>query len=237
MFHSNRLIIYVRDMKDNFFIKRKTSRQLTWKAWLGMFVLIVLIFWLNRFFILTNIWSAIVVDTPELKHYDAIVIESWQKPQSRLISVADSLLSKGVSSKVYITFFKWSPTLMYSGGEVPVYSNEIINLYILGVSKDTSRYKKIGITPTDPVTINLADQVKNFMQKENVQSFLLLSESYHSQRTKLAFEKIFEHSKIYFDVMPVEIGITESNWWWTDAGLSTVFSEFIKLIYYKISVL
>lgn len=169
--------------------------------------------------------------------YDALVIESWITPQSAMIKIADSLYRKGVVKDIYITHFKPEANRFYSGGLVPKFIEQIINLYVLEFSEDTSLFKKIPIIPDDPITINLAFQVADRLKSENYKRIVVLSESYHSQRTRKSFLKAFENSGIEVTTIPVELGITKDNWWKFDSGLSNIFSETIKLIYYQLFVL
>jgi hypothetical protein len=154
-----------------------------------------------------------------------------------MIRIADSLYRKNIVNEIYITHFKYNANKFYTGGEVPKFIQDIINLHILEFSSDTSKFIKIPITPKDPITLNLVYQVADFVKAKNYKRILILSESPHSQRTKLAFKKAFNNSGIEVTTLPVELGITKFNWWKSDIGLSTTFSETIKLIYYRLFIL
>lgn len=206
------------------------------KIFIIIFVLTVIYFLLGTV-ILKSIYDLLDSDDKVIGKYDAVVIECWLKPQSTMIKIADSLYRFNVVEDIYITHFKQNSNGFFTGGEVPKYISEIINLYVLEFTSDTGRFKKIPIIPRDPITLNLAFQVAEFLKSKNYRRILIISESYHSQRTKLAFRKAFENYGTEISTIPSELGITKNNWWKSDIGLSTVFSETVKLIYYWLFVL
>lgn len=187
--------------------------------------------------LLQSLHSILISDDKIQGQYDAAVIECWTKPQSTMIKIADSLYRRKIIKDIYITHFKYEPGKFYAGGEVPAYIDRIINLYILEFTNDTSLYRKLPIEPIDPVTLNLARQVFKNLKSRGYKRIILISESYHSYRSKLAFERAFQNSGIEISTIPAEMGITKDNWWKSDIGLSTTFSEIIKLIYYRLFVL
>jgi len=202
------------------------------------FILIVsLIYVITGDWLLKSFHSILIANDRIEGKYDAAVLECWTKPQSTMIKLADSIYRKNIIKDIYITHFKYEPRKFYADGEVPKHIDKIINLYIYEFSQDTSNYKKIPIEPKDPITLNLARQVFEYLKPKGYKRIILISESYHSYRSKLAFEKVFENSGIQVSAIPAELGITKDNWWKTDSGLSTTFSEFIKLIYYRLFVL
>lgn len=200
-------------------------------------VLVTILFYTLNEVIFKSIFDLLDSDDKLKGKYDAVILESWNAPQSIMLKVADSLYKSKIVQQIYITHFKPNSIGFYSGGSVPKYINEIINLYILEFSTDTALYKKIPIEPKDPVTLNLANQVSEFLKSKNYKRLIVISEAIHSQRTRLAFKKVFKSSGIEVATIPVESGSTKYNWWKTDIGLSSVFSELIKLIYYLLFVL
>lgn len=206
------------------------------KIILILLVLTIIYFSLGSI-IFKSIYDLLDSDDKVNGKYDAVILECWLKPQSTMIKIADSLYKGSVIKDIYITHFKSNLNKFYSGGEVPKYINEIINLYVLEFTSDTALFKKISIIPKDPITLNLAFQTAEFIKSKNYKRILVISESYHSQRTRLSFRKAFENTGIEVTTIPSELGITRNNWWKTDSGLSTIFSETVKLIYYWLFIL
>ena len=200
-------------------------------------IILSLIYFFTGNWLLKSFHSLLVADDKIQGQYDAAILECWIRPQSTIIKIADSLYHKNLVKDIYITHFKYEPGKFYAGGEVPKYIDQIINLYVYEYSRDTSVFKKLLIEPRDPITLNLAKQVFENLKSRDYRRIILISESYHSYRSKLAFEKAFENSGIQISTIPAELGITKENWWKTDSGLSTTFSELIKLIYYRFFVL
>jgi hypothetical protein len=204
---------------------------------LASVIIISLIYFFTGTWLLKSFHSLLVANDKIQGQYDAAILECWIRPQSTMIKIADSLYRKKIIKEIYITHFKYEPGKFYTGGEVPKYIDKIINLYVYEFASDTSIYKKLPIEPKDPITFNLAKQVFAYSNNKGYKRIILISESYHSYRSKLVFEKVFENSGIQVTTIPAGLGITTENWWKTDSGLSTTFSEFIKLIYYIIFLL
>ncbi len=197
----------------------------------------MLIYFILGRIIFITIYDILDSDDKLTGKYDAVVLECWLKTHSTMIKTADSLYQNNIVKDIYITHFKSNSKKFFSGGEVPKFINEIINLYVLEYSKDTLRFQKIPIEPADPITLNLAYQTLKYLKSKNYKRVIIISESYHSQRSRLAFKKASEKFGIETTTIPAELGITKYNWWKSDIGLSTIFSEMFKLIYYWIFIL
>ncbi|MCX8057407.1 MAG: YdcF family protein [Ignavibacteria bacterium] len=205
-------------------------------------ILFVIIIFLIIYFLFGNLLFSSIYDLVDSDDkingkYDALVIENWIVPEPTMIKIADSLHRQNVVNEIYITHFKPQSNKFFTGGEVPKHIDKIINLFTLEFTTDTAKFNKLPIEPKDPITMNLAKQVSEKFLQKNFKRIIVISESYHSKRTKLAFEKAFENSGVEIVTIPSELGITKNNWWKSDIGLSTVFSEAIKLIYYWLFVL
>jgi len=67
----------------------------------------------------------------------------------------------------------------------------------------------------------------------NLSRVILVTDSFHSRRARYAFEKIFDDTNVTFEVASATNRIyNESNWYKTEAGLSSYISEGFKFIIY-----
>ena len=65
---------------------------------------------------------------------------------------------------------------------------------------------------------------------------ILVTDAFHTKRALLAFKKIFDNSKVNFEMSAAQNEIfNEENWWTSDQGISAYVLESIKYPIYLIS--
>lgn len=74
-----------------------------------------------------------------------------------------------------------------------------------------------------------------YAQEHQLKSLLIVTSSFHTRRSRWIFQKVFAGSNIRLSYAAArQPFIDESNWFKTDEGLVTYFSETLKTIYYYI---
>lgn len=72
-----------------------------------------------------------------------------------------------------------------------------------------------------------------YAEKQGLKSLLVVTSSFHTRRSRWIFEKVFAGSGIKLSFAAArQPYIDESNWFYSDEGLVTYFSETLKTIYY-----
>lgn len=72
-----------------------------------------------------------------------------------------------------------------------------------------------------------------YAQEHQLKSLLIVTSSFHTRRSRWIFQKVFAGSNIRLSYAAArQPFIDESNWFKTDEGLVTYFSETLKTIYY-----
>ncbi len=74
---------------------------------------------------------------------------------------------------------------------------------------------------------------RDYAEKNDLKSLLVVTSSFHTRRSRWIFERVFAGSGIKLSYAAArQPHIDETNWYKTDEGLVTYFSETLKTIYY-----
>jgi hypothetical protein len=95
----------------------------------------------------------------------------------------------------------------------------------------------IPVLTRDPVTWNTAVAVIEAITAQGHHSMILVSPWHHSRRSCDAYTKAGKQKGVTVYCKPFEESLNKNNWWKSDAGLSTVFGEILKRIYYIVKIL
>ena len=79
-------------------------------------------------------------------------------------------------------------------------------------------------------TLDEANSVLAIMQKQGFQSMIIVTDPYHSRRTKLVFGRIFQDSGITVRIQSVkDHWFTGAGWWMHPEGWKYLITEYAKL--------
>jgi uncharacterized SAM-binding protein YcdF (DUF218 family) len=82
-------------------------------------------------------------------------------------------------------------------------------------------------------TLDEARQVRDLMASRNLQSCIVVTDPFHTFRTRLIFREVFKESGMSVAVQPVQGHWYQSrSWWLTSQGRKATFQEYLKLIAY-----
>lgn len=86
-------------------------------------------------------------------------------------------------------------------------------------------------------TYEEAIAIKQLMQENNIKSVIVVTDAFHSFRTKLIFREVFQDSDIETTVRPVSGQWYQSKTWWlTPAGWQATINEYGKLFAFMLGV-
>lgn len=176
--------------------------------------------------ILFLLGNYLIVSDP-IDRVDAIVVLSGGE-KDRLPETAQLFL-EGVSDSVIMT----DTGLLSEGSEseAAVDPNVIkaYDLTQLGVPISNILVPK-GVVGS---TMDEAYAILELMQKQGMQSMIIVTDPYHSRRTKLIFEDVFQDSGISIKVRSVQgHWFTSTGWWLHPAGWKYLLLEYAKLFSY-----
>jgi uncharacterized SAM-binding protein YcdF (DUF218 family) len=80
-----------------------------------------------------------------------------------------------------------------------------------------------------------AQRVRDLMTSRNIQSAIVVTDPFHTFRTRLIFREVFQDSGITISIQPVQGHWYQSrSWWATPQGRRATVQEYVKLIAYML---
>lgn len=209
------------------FFYRKESWRTTWKLRLLLFVLVLVAVVGGRHFWERQIGESLVCDQ-QTPHSDALLLENFDTDYL-IFERAEFLKRTGIAPRVFI------PASAYDNGELSSVEKGTVELFarIAGLRE----YEKIPIRLTEPISLNAANQIREVLAKENIQSLIVISPGFRSRRSALVYRTVFNPIGIRVSCDPVFGSVNPRNWTDTWHGIQDVLEAFIKLQYYRFWVL
>jgi len=215
-------------MWQRHFLYRKESIKTTWKFRLAMLILVILIGSLTRGLWIPSIgWS--VVCPEDVGPSDVILVENFNS-NYLLFERASALQKAGLSARVLI----------------PIRASrdpEVANTVFKGVAElmaRLARMQNLGIIPirqNEPISLNTAYQVRDFLITEHLSSVIAVTPGFRSRRSSLIYHAVLKPAGIQVYCVPVFGHQTPENWTETWHGIQEVTEQFLKLQFYRFYVL
>jgi uncharacterized SAM-binding protein YcdF (DUF218 family) len=201
----------------------KTSNTSAIKKGISCIVAVIIIFTASLVF-LTGLGAVLVIADP-LQKADAIVILSGgdeHRMQEAILlyqeEYAKTIILTETGSKVsgYDTDYSFEQRLALINAEIPPTA--------------------ILITPKHVnSTIEEAKAVLSLVGNENLRNIIVVTDSYHTLRTRLIWREAFRNSGIKIIVRPDRGSWYKSNTWWlSKTGWETTILEYAKLANYLV---
>ena len=162
---------------------------------------------------------------------DAIVVLSGGG--TTRIHQALKLFSKGYAPQLIFSEEKKIPTYLSNlFPTIEKIASTIIETLNMNVPISTMPSLKGGATST----FDEAYDLRKYIENKKYLHIILVTDAFHSKRALLAFNKIFDNSKINFEMSAAQNEIfNEENWWTSDQGISAYVLESIKYPIYLFS--
>ena len=78
-----------------------------------------------------------------------------------------------------------------------------------------------------------AAYIRQYVRDERVSKVILVTSHSHSRRARWVFRKVLHPEGAKVMVVEADNGrYTPANWWRTEGGLVSVFTEYVKLLFY-----
>lgn len=161
-----------------------------------------------------------IVSEP-LKQVDAIIVLSGGK--SDRLAEGVKLFEEGYSSWVILTQTGSDPL----DPETQVDNVKFMSAVHMGVPADNVRVTRVAANST----VEEAEAVLHEMEYYGYKSGIVVTDSFHTLRSKIIFDRVFRGKGISVIIHAAPIDwYHRSNWWTTPEGWTTATSEWIKLI-------
>jgi hypothetical protein len=121
----------------------------------------------------------------------------------------------------------------------PEGTTDLVSAGIVSVMANTARLAKVETVPVreiEPITLNVAKQMRTFLQKEQLHSVQIVTPAMRSRRTALVYSRVLEPAGIATACEPVmrdEATAWSRSW----HGIQEVVEQYGKLGYYRLYVL
>ena len=213
--------------KDNFFLKTKTHRVLTWPARILVFLMLLMFAYL-LIPVAKHVVVSYIVDVDQPAATRHLVVENWTADadvfeQARVIAsrVGDPEIWALVSSRPYF--------------EDRARKQTMVNAWAAGI--DTAKLRLILLISKEPKTFNNARAIVDTASKLGWKELTLVTAVFHSARSKKALLYFARTKGIEIRVLPYfEPGTSLNDWYESDTGQAEAFNEFLKTFFYDIYV-
>jgi hypothetical protein len=206
----------------------KSRVRATRKFYLAMLILVILMGFLTR-----GSWTRWIGQslacTDEVHASDVILVENFD-PNYLLFERAVALQDAGLSARVVVpTHASWRDPRVA----------ELASVGIVEVMARVARMQNVEIIPIreiEPVSLNAAYQVRDFLTQRNLKSVAVVTAGFRSRRSSLIYHAVLQPVDIQVYCIPV-FARTPENWTNTWHGIQEVTEQFLKLQFYRFYVL
>ncbi len=211
------------------FVYRAESLKTTWKCRLTILIFVVLIGLLTRGFWIPSLGRTLTC-TDDARPSDVILVENFDTDYL-LFERAAALEHAGLSARVL------APTV--ASRRDPKMANTV-SRGITEFMASVAGVQNLKIIPTleiEPISLNTAYQVRDFLTKEQLRSVIVVAPAFRSRRSSLVYRAVLRPAGIQVYCMPVLGDHAPENWTATWHGIQEVTGQFIKLQFYRFYVL
>jgi hypothetical protein len=213
-----------------FFFYRKEVLKTTWTFRLLALACVVALPWLTRGLWVRAVADGLVCDQPATDaRADAIVVENFDLNYF-VFERAGDLKRQGSTARVLV------PVQVSADSSDP----NLVSADIIQVMARTARVGELTMIPVreqEPIALNTAYQVRDFLVKEGIRSVVVVAPGFRSQRSAMVYETVLRPAGISMRCMPVLGWQTVESWPDTWHGIEQVLEQYIKLEYYRFFIL
>lgn len=98
-------------------------------------------------------------------------------------------------------------------------------------------FEIIPITELEPITLNSAYQIRDYLAGKNIKSMVVVTPAFRSRRSFLVYEAVLGRAGVDMSCIPVFGQTTSETWADSWHGIQGVVEQFLKLQYYRFYVL
>jgi len=206
---------------------RKEVWKTSWKLKLTVVAVILGAIVLSRAFFAERLARGLVC-TESSPPSDALLLENFD-PDYLVFERARALREKGVASRIVV------PVIV---GDEDV-ENSVGRGFVDVMSRIARlpRTEVIPIHQQEPISLNAAKQIKDFLTRESIKSVVVVAPAFRSRRSELIYGTVLPAAGIAVGCVPVFGSRVPGNWTETWHGIQEIAEQFSKLQYYRWVVL
>jgi hypothetical protein len=215
---------------SRFFFHRKEVLKTTWTFRLLVLVCLVAVPWLTRGLWVGAVTRGLVCDNPATDaRADAILVENFDLNYF-VFEQAGDLRRHGSTARIFVT--------VQASTDSP--EPNLVSADIIEVLARTARIGELTMIPVrevEPIALNTAYQVRDFLRKEGIRSVVVVAPGLRSRRSSMVYDTVLGPAGISMRCMPVPGWQSLENWPDTWHGIQQVLEQYIKLDYYRFFIL
>ena len=162
-------------------------------------------------------------------HSDALLLDNFD-PDYLVFARSAALQKAGIADKLFV------PIEVPNEPETPHSVSEGI-AELMAREAHVLKIEPIPIQINEPVSLNAANQIRDFLISDHVKSVIVVSPGFRSRRYFLIYSAVFRPAGIQVGCAPVFGITTVHNWMKSWHGMQSVAEQFFKLQYYRSYVL
>lgn len=202
--------------------------RLAWVIRLSVAAIVVLIVLATRAWWVPAVGRAMVCES-QVGPADAIVIDNVETNYLLFERAAD-LQRQHIASRILV------PTQAAPDTKEP----DLVSAGIVELLARISRLDGFEMIPTfesEPITLNVAHQLRRFVRKHGIRSIVLVTPALRSRRSFLVYQSILRPDGVAVQCAPVSRGNDTETWNQSWHGLEQIVEQYGKFGYYRFYVL
>lgn len=184
--------------------------------------------WVSRGFLSVRIAKSLSCDERR-EHTQVLLLENFD-PDYLVFERGTALYRAGVAPRIVV------PVQSGRKAEEP----SAVSRGIANVMTEIAHMPNPELVPideTEPVTLNAARQLREFLLRNQLTSVTVVAPGFRSRRSQMVYSWVFEPAGITVNCVPVFGPKTPQNWTDSWHGIQEVVLQFWKLQYYRFWVL
>jgi len=213
-----------------FFFYRKEVLKTTWTFRLLVLASVLLLPWITR-----GLWAGalgkglLCEEQGGGTGVDAIVVENFDV-NYLVFERASELKRKGLTARVLVPVQAAPDT-----GEPDLVFGQIAEL--MGRTARIGELTMIPVRAAEPISLNTAYRVRDFLRKEGIRSVALVAPAFRSRRSAMIYGMVLAPAGISMRCVPVFGEQTPESWLDTWHGVEQILEQYVKLEYYRLFIL
>jgi hypothetical protein len=210
-----------------YLLVRKECVRTTWAFRLAIVVVLI-----ASTVITSRLWTRwlgeSLVCQKEVRPADAILLDNLEMDYY-LFPEARTLKRSGVSARVLV------PTIAFLDLNGPSMSKDFVE--VMARIARLGDVETIPVWEVEPISLNVAEQVGDFIKANHIESVMLVTPGFRSLRSYWTYDRVFKRQGVSLSCVPVFGPRTPANWSHTWHGVQEILLQFVKLQYYRLWIL
>lgn len=182
-------------------------------------------------------WSAarlLIIESADLPRADCLAVLAGSGAYVERTKLAAQLFNEGRAPKILLTGDHMpGPWSTVHQRNLSFAERAVAELRTAGVPSDRIEVLPQRVSSTHDEAVAL----REYAVAHNLRSLLVVTSAYHSRRARWTLRRAFAESGVEVGLSPVSLderAPSPATWWLSGQGWSTIATEYVKLVYYRL---